>query len=74
MPSKLQQAIDLSNKKELYEAFPLFEEAVNANHQDSGACLTLTQIQWLHNHDAKKAYNAFIEDFRSDAKSIWAQC
>lgn len=72
MANKLQQALNLCNKKEFDKALPLLEDAIKDNPQDSEAWRVLAQIHWTHMHEIDKAYDELIEALKSDPRNIWA--
>ena len=72
MANKLEQALDLCNKKEFDKAIPLLEEAVKDNPKDTEAWRVLAQIHWNHLHDPEKAYDELIESLKCNPRNIWA--
>lgn len=72
MANKLQQALDLCNKKEFDKAQSLLESLVKESPNNSEAWRVLAQIHWNHMQQVDKAYDELIESLRCDSKNIWA--
>lgn len=72
MQDKLQQALDLCNKKKFDEALPILEEVTKEDPQNSEAWRTLAQLHWFHQHNPDKAYDELIESLRCQPRNMWA--
>ena len=72
MVNKLQQALDLCNKKDFEKATNLLEEIIKDEPQNSEAWRVLAQIHWINNNEPDKAYDELIEALRCEPKNIWA--
>ena len=72
MVNKLQQALDLCNKKDFEKATNLLEEIIKDEPQNSEAWRVLAQIHWINNNEPDKAYDELIEVLRCEPKNIWA--
>jgi Tfp pilus assembly protein PilF len=72
MVNKLQQALDLCNKKDFERATNLLEEIIKDEPQNSEAWRVLAQIHWINNNEPDKAYDELIEALRCEPKNIWA--
>lgn len=72
MVNKLQQALDLCNKKDFEKATNLLEEIIKDEPQNSEAWRVLAQIHWINNNEPDKAYDELIEALRCEPENLWA--
>ena len=72
MANKMQQVLDLCNKKEFDKALPLLDSVIKEEPQNSEAWRILAQLRWSYLNDADKAIDDLIESLKCNPRNIWA--